>query len=256
MVPLDYASPLIALTAIVADTETTGLDTTKARIVEFGAIAIDRGVIANEGFVLRVNPQEPIPKAASDVHRIDDRAVADAPSFGEAWPRISAVTGERLWIGHTIGFDLAILARECARAGLAYTPPPALDTRLLAQIANPNLPGYSLEMLASWLGVEPGERHSALGDAVTTARIFEALAVRLRDGGVRTLGEAMRACAALTNVLDQQHRAGWVEIAARPEPPLQNERSIHSPIAPGQGTSRRSRRASPAPAKPCKRGSR
>ena len=224
MATLDYATPLIALTALAVDTETTGLDTTKARIVEFGAIAIDRGVIASEGFVLRVDPREPIPKAASDVHGIDDAAVAGAPAFDEAWRTIRAFAGERLWIGHTIGFDLAILTRECARAGVAFTPPAALDTRLLAQIANPSLPGYSLETLAAWLGVEPGERHSALGDAITTARIFESLAVKLREGGVRTLGEAMRASAALTDLLDQHHRAGWVEVAARPQAPLQNEK--------------------------------
>lgn len=224
MAAIDYTTPLIALDAAVADTETTGLDTTRARIVEFGAVCLDRGVIAAEGFALRINPQEPVPKAASDVHGIDDAAVASAPPFAEAWPRIGAFMGERLWIGHTIGFDLAVLTRECARAGLPFAPPPALDTRLLAQIANPNLPGYSLETLAAWLAIEPGPRHSALGDAITTARIFEALAVKLREGGVRTLGEAMRASAALTQVLDQHHRAGWVEVATRPMPPAHSEK--------------------------------
>ncbi|MBX9758654.1 MAG: CBS domain-containing protein [Beijerinckiaceae bacterium] len=221
---LDYASPLIALTAIVADTETTGLDTARARLIEFGAIVLDRGVIAHEGFAVRINPREPIPASATRIHGIDDATVANAPAFADAWPGIKAFAGERLWIGHTLGFDLAILARECARAGLAFAPPPALDTRLLAQIANPNLPGYTLETLASWLGVTPGERHSALGDAITTARIFQALAVKLREGGIRTLSEAMRASAALTDALDRQHRAGWVEIASRPEPPLQSEK--------------------------------
>ncbi len=55
-----------------------------------------------------------------------------------------------------------------------------------------------------------------MGDAITTARIFRALARKLRDVGVRTVGEAMRASSALTDVLDQQHRAGWVEVATRP----------------------------------------
>lgn len=209
---------------MVIDTETTGLDTNRARILEFGALHIDAGLVASDGFALRVNPGEAIPKSASSIHGIDDAAVADAPLFAEAWPRFLNVAQGRLWIGHTIGFDLAVLARECARCGAPFTPPAALDTRLLAQIANPNLPGYSLETLSAWLGVEPGPRHSALGDAITTARIFDALAEKLRDVGVRTLGEAMRASAALTQVLDEQHRAGWVEVASPLAAPSRSER--------------------------------
>ena len=68
-------------------------------------------------------------------------------------------------IGHSLGYDLAVLERECARAGLAWKSPRALDTGLLARVVEPQLPGYSLEQLAAWLGVEPGERHSAYGDA-------------------------------------------------------------------------------------------
>jgi CBS domain-containing protein len=213
---LDMSAPLIAIDAVVIDTETTGLDTAKARLIEFGAVGIEQGVVASDGFALRVNPGELIPKTSTDVHGIDDAAVAAAPFFADAWPQILAVMGDRLLIGHTIGFDLAIMARECGRSGFAFRTPPALDTRLLAQIANPHLPGYSLETLSSWLAIAPGDRHSALGDAITTARIFRALARKLRDVGVRTVGEAMRASSALTEVLDQQHRAGWVEVATRP----------------------------------------
>ena len=119
-------------------------------------------------------------------------------------------------VGHTIGFDLAVLKREFARAGLPWSPPRTLDTRLLAEIAAPGLAGYSLESLAAWLGVTITNRHSALGDAEATARIFLALLPKLRDVGIRTLAEAERACRAMTEVLDKQHRAGFAEPVARP----------------------------------------
>ncbi len=54
-------------------------------------------------------------------------------------------------------------------------------------------------------------RHSALGDATLTARIFLALIPKLRAGNIRTLAEAEQACLALTAVLEDQHRAGWAE---------------------------------------------
>lgn len=204
--------PLIALDAVVIDTETTGLDPRKAWIVEIAAVRLVGGRLQPEAVFRRlVRPGEPIPKLATDIHGIDEAAVADAPAFADVWPELSAFIGDAVVIGHAIGFDLAVLKRECERAGIAWSPPRTLDTRLLAEVARRDLAGYSLDSLAAWLGVEITDRHSALGDALACARIFLALQATLRKGGIRTLAEAERACRALTDVLDQQHRAGWVE---------------------------------------------
>src|SRR3990172_8081028 len=145
-------TPLIALDAVVIDTETTGLDPRKAWIVEIAAVRLVGGAVV---------------------------------------------------IGHALGFDLAVLKRECERAGIGWTRPHTLDTRLLAEVAEPDLADYSLDSLAAWLGVEITDRHSALGDALACARIFLALLPKLRGGRIRTLAEAERACRALTDVLDQ-----------------------------------------------------
>jgi CBS domain-containing protein len=211
------ATPLIALDAIVVDTETTGLDPGKARIVEIAALPLAAGRL-DEASALRrlVNPGEPIPAVATRIHGIDDAAVAAAPAFGAVWPEFSAAMSGAVVIGHTFGFDLAVLKRECERARLTWQPPRTLDTRLLAQVAEPHLGGYTLEQLASWLGVSIGARHSALADAEATARIFLALLPKLREGNIRTLAEAEQACRALTGVLEAQHRAGWVEAVTAP----------------------------------------
>ena len=75
-----------------------------------------------------------------------------SPLFADVWPRFNAFLGQAVVIGHTVGFDLAVLKRECDLAGLPWTRPRTLDTRLLAQIAAPELAGYALEKLAAWLG--------------------------------------------------------------------------------------------------------
>ena len=212
-----HATPLIALDAVVIDTETTGLDPAKARLIEIGAVKLDAGRI-DERAIYRalVQPGEPIPAAATTIHGIDDDHVKDAPVFARAWPDFERFSGRRVVIGHTVGFDLAIFKRECERAGLAFNRPRVLDTRLLAQVAEPNLAGYTIENLSAWLGVQIAERHSALGDALTTARIFVALVPKLRERGIRTLAEAEAACRALTDILDQHHRAGWIEAVEQP----------------------------------------
>jgi DNA polymerase-3 subunit epsilon/CBS domain-containing protein len=163
-----------------------------------------------------VNPGEPIPPATTAIHHIDDAAVASAPGFAAAWPEIAAVFSGAIVIGHTLGFDLAVLKRECERAGLPWIAPHTLDTRLLAEVAEPNLGGYTLEHLAAWLGVAVDGRHSALADATLTGKIFLALLPKLREGNIRTLAEAEQACLALTGVLDDQHRAGWEAAVTRP----------------------------------------
>ena len=130
---------------------------------------------------------------------------------------IFAAISNAILIGHTLGFDLAVLKRECERAGLPWVAPRTLDTRLLSQVAEPHLAGFTLEHLASWLGVTIDGRHSALADAVMTGKIFLALLPKLREGNIRTLAEAEQACLALTGVLDDQHRAGWEEVVAPPQ---------------------------------------
>ncbi len=211
------ATPLIALDAFVIDTETTGLDPAKARIVEIAAVPLKHGTLEESAALRRlVHPGVPIPQTASAIHGIDDLGVAAAPGFATIWPEFIAAISGAVLIGHTLGFDLAVLKRECARTGLPWKTPRTLDTNLLAQVAEPRLGGYTLEHLASWLGITVAGRHSALGDAVLTARIFLALIPKLRDGNIRTLAEAEQACLALTAVLDQQHRAGWVEAVTAP----------------------------------------
>ena len=224
MAAIANATPLIGLDAIVIDSETTGLDPTKARIVEFAALRLVSGRLDGKVVLHRlVNPGESIPLDVSQIHGIDDVAVADAPRFVAVASDISATFDGAVVVGHALGFDMALLQREFTLAGLEWSPPRMLDTRLLAEIAAPSLAGYSLENLAAWLGVPITKRHSALGDAETTARIFVALVPKLRAVGIRTLAEAERACRAMTSALETQHRAGWVEPVVAPGTALLSE---------------------------------
>ena len=220
MKPGTGATPLIAIAAAAVDTETTGLDATKARVVQIGAIGIARGNVVREPqFDLLVDPGEAIPSESSLIHGISDADVAGAAKFPDAWTRFQAFVGGRILVGHSIGFDLAVLERECRRAGLPWVKPRALCVRLLASIANPNLADHSLDMVAAWLGLEIAGRHSALGDAIAAGDVFAALIPELRKRNIRTLGEAEVACLALSHALEAGHRAGWAEPVSRPQAP-------------------------------------
>ena len=101
--------------------------------------------------------------------------------FPNRGDRVDRLLAGAVVIGHSLGYELAVLRAEFRRAGRHWSPPRALDTRLLAEVAQPDLPGYSLDKLAAWLGIVPQGRHSALGDAMTAGQVFSALIPKLRD---------------------------------------------------------------------------
>ena len=84
MAALTNATPLIALDAVAIDTETTGLDAAKARVVEIAAVRLAAGrIAADKPFRSLVRPAAPIPQSATAIHGIDAAKVADAPLFDE-----------------------------------------------------------------------------------------------------------------------------------------------------------------------------
>ncbi|MEJ8570996.1 DUF294 nucleotidyltransferase-like domain-containing protein [Microbaculum marinum] len=209
---LSSAVPLLSIDAVVLDTETTGLDPRDARIVQIGAVGLRAGMRNGDDiYDALVDPGIAIPEKTSAIHGIRDADVAGKPSFADLAPDLKEFIAGRIVVGHNIGYDLAVMKRECERASLPWNQPRALDTRLLARLVAPNLPDFSLDSLAAWLGISIRQRHTALGDAIATADILAALVPRLRECGIRTVAEAEAACSRLTDVLDEYHRAGWVE---------------------------------------------
>ena len=66
-----HSTPLLALEAVVLDTETTGLDARNARIVQIAALRLAGGGLQmQERFESLVRPGAPIPKTATGIHGI------------------------------------------------------------------------------------------------------------------------------------------------------------------------------------------
>lgn len=74
---LNLKNPIVFL-----DLETTGVDPCKDRIVEISLVKVMPDG-SKEVKTRRINPQMHIPEAASAVHHIYDKDVADCPSFRE-----------------------------------------------------------------------------------------------------------------------------------------------------------------------------
>ncbi|EKF19704.1 DUF294 nucleotidyltransferase-like domain-containing protein [Nitratireductor pacificus] len=212
MKPVYDATPLIAANAIAFDTETTSLDVKEARILQIGGIALVGGRLSpDDAFETLVDPGIAVPARSTAVHGITGQMLRTAPAFAEAWRRFEAFRRGRLLIGYALGFDLAVLEREAARAGLLWQAPRTLCVRMLAGIVNPELPDASLDAIAAWLDVPTEGRHAADADARIAGEIFVALVPHLIARGIRTVAEAEHASSLRGAALRQQAEAGWSE---------------------------------------------
>ena len=105
------------------DLETTGLDTTKDRIIEFDAIRINPDYTTNELYYL-INPEMHIPDEASGVNNICDDDVRDKPKFAEVVDEIYEFFGGKTRYdvgGYNIThFDIPILVEEFKRVNKKF----------------------------------------------------------------------------------------------------------------------------------------
>lgn len=110
---LNLKNPIVFL-----DLETTGVDPCKDRIVEISLVKVMPDG-SKEVKTRRINPQMHIPEAASAVHHIYDKDVADCPTFREIAKSLWAYIEGCDFGGYNSNkFDIPVLVEEFLRAGL------------------------------------------------------------------------------------------------------------------------------------------
>ena len=206
----DAATLLEDLPAVSLDTETTGLDVRRDRLLAVGAVYLHGpSLYAAETFDRLINPARRIPPGSTAIHSITDAMIAEAPAYGAIAADLARFCGERVWIGHNIGFDAAILAREAKLAGLPWREPVMLDTLRLFAALRPRAPDVELDAVAAELGVDVIGRHTALGDALVTAEVYRRLLPLMAEAGVKTLGEALEFAERPRMIRSLQRALGW-----------------------------------------------
>jgi DNA polymerase III epsilon subunit family exonuclease len=185
------------LTFVVLDAETTGLRAEAGdRIVSLAGVRVRSGIVQRtEVFDALVCPERPIPAVSTRWHGITDAMVASAPTIDVVLPAFLRFAEGALLAGHEISFDLSFLGRDIERLGLPRLTlaHPILDTRLLSRLIHGPEADHTIEAMAHRLGVTVIGRHSALGDALTTAEILVRLLDLLARRGVATLGQLLDA---------------------------------------------------------------
>lgn len=184
----------------VVDLELTGLQRSD-EIIAIGAVPVLGGAIAlGEAMYALARSDRAPAHGAVLVHKLRSADLASAPPLSAAVDQLLSMLAGRVPVFHTALVERTFLGRELRRRRVRL--PAEADTEALGRLwlreRDGVVPaGLSLAGLCRVLGV-PGETpHHALGDALTTAKAFIALASHLDVArGPQTVG-SLRGAAAL-----------------------------------------------------------
>ena len=202
-----YDRELAALDYVVFDTETTGLRPSAGdEIVQIAGVRVVNGrVLEGDSFDNLVNPQRLIPRSSTRFHGITDTMVAACPPASVVLRQFHRFATDSVLVAHNAAFDLKFLKLKEEEAGALFDHP-VLDTLLLSVALHPSHETHTLDAIAERLDVEVKERHTALGDSITTAYILVKMFDVLAAKGIYTLRDAIEASDAIYSVRSLQEQ--------------------------------------------------
>ena len=199
---------------IVIDTETTGLDSAKDRIVEIGCVELFNHIPTGNRLQLYINPACRMSAEAAAVHGLTDAFLADKPLFAQVVDELLAFIGDAPLIAHNAEFDFGFINAELGRLGIKpIASHRMVDSLMLARRKHPNGPN-SLDALCNRYSIDSSRRtlHGALLDSELLAEVY----IELLGGRQTSL--------VLADSLDAANPelpgGGRREVGPRPEPRL------------------------------------
>lgn len=189
-------TPASKVRFVVLDTETTGLDPRRDRIITIGAVAVQGGeMLLHDSFEVML--KIPYNQSSVTVHGITrDEANASGMEEGEAMALFLDYLRDGVIVGHHIGHDIQALECACRRHFDVGPQNRWLDTMDLTLRLNdagafagrPMAQGFSLDGLCDMFGIRPHDRHTAGGDALLTGHVFLRLLRAAKAVGYNDLG--------------------------------------------------------------------
>lgn len=184
MIPLDR--PLV-----ITDTETTGIDSRRNRIIEIAATRIKDGE-EPVSFEQLIDPGISIPYRITRLTGITTAMVFGQPAAEDVIPSFSRFLGGGILVAHNLAFDRGFLNAERDRLGYGPLENQTLCTLRLARRLLPGLRSKSLGSLAKFFRIASHGRHRALRDVeITTTVLKRLIAIAADDHEVTSLDELL-----------------------------------------------------------------
>lgn len=183
---------------VVLDTETTGFDQKRDRMLCIGAVSIEKNMIeVGSSFEIYLK-QETFNPQSVEIHGILRNEKGIIFTEEEAIKKFLKYIGNSVFVAHHARFDLGMINYALKRLNLPKLKNEVLDTgvlyrrtRLTSNLINPNQ-HYSLDDIAEAYLIDTKDRHTAAGDAFITAIAFLRIINKLKKGERLRLKELLR----------------------------------------------------------------
>ncbi len=187
-------TPIHQVRFVVLDTETTGLNPLRDRLITIGAVAVcDGEILLDDSFEVMLKLA--FNNSSVTVHGITRDEAAGGMDEPQALALFLEYLKDGVIVGHHIGHDIQALNCALERHFSLTLKNSSLDTMDLTLHLNDDgafksktmTAGFSLDALCDMFAVTPHDRHTAGGDAFITARIFLHLLGAAKAVGRHTL---------------------------------------------------------------------
>ncbi|NLB49585.1 MAG: PHP domain-containing protein, partial [Erysipelotrichia bacterium] len=165
---------------VVLDLETTGLNCFYDRIIEFGAVRVENGIVV-ESLDILINPERKLPKKIIEITNITDEMLVDKPIIEEVWPKILAFIDDAIIVTHNADFDFSFIQHSLTRYGRPKLNNPVIDTLALSRYLFPQSRNHRLGSLCRNMEVTYNEdsAHRADYDARILNEVWQPMLVML-----------------------------------------------------------------------------
>ncbi len=170
---------------VVFDIETTGFSAQYDKIIEIGAVKVEKGNVVDR-FSEFVNPKIPIPFKIEQLTGINDEMVMEAGTIEEVLPRFVEFIKDSVMVAHNADFDMSFIFKNARDLGYELDCT-IVDTVSLARVLLTTISRYKLDTVAKALGIVLENHHRAVDDAECTAKIFLKFIGMLSDLGIDNL---------------------------------------------------------------------
>lgn len=193
---LPKSTPISELKFVVFDTETSGFDTKKDKLLTIGAVRVSNNQIdLADSFEVRILQQDIYDTEAIPIHGIVPNKEKGILK-NEAIQQFINYLGSDIIVGQNIAFDITMINQGLQPLLNEKLKNKYLDTAKLAKRAEHlrspqmmKLSEFTLDALCKRYNIPMHDRHNAAGDALLTAFLLLKIFTKLKKRGVETLGD-------------------------------------------------------------------
>lgn len=172
----------------VLDTETTGFTVGKDRILSIGLVRMRAGrILLKDSMEILINSSGNLGSSPA-IHGLTQDQLKTGVESETAQELFEQFVQNSVLVAHYAKFDRNMLTEFFASRDQPFTKYTWLDTMDLEVVLHPNKRGISkllkLDHLLHQYGIEATSRHTALGDAFSTALLLQRQLSELKQAGV------------------------------------------------------------------------